>query len=162
MREQFLESLESRTMLAGDVVLEWNNLAQEAVKLDHGVGAPHLQAGPGPSSRALAIVQGAIFDAVNAIAKKYTPWLVSDVRAVPGASTEAAAAQAGHDTLVSLYPYLSSMFDQALANNLKHAAPGAAKLGAKVGQAVAAEVLAARADQRGLRVGVSGGEIARR
>src|SRR4051812_34115448 len=103
--------------MAGDVVLEWNSIAIEAVRVDHGIGAPHLQAGPTGASRALAIIHAAIFDAVNAIDKTYTPYLVNDVHASSGASIEAAAAQAGHDTLVSLYPYLKSTFDQALASD---------------------------------------------
>jgi Ca2+-binding RTX toxin-like protein len=68
-----------------------------------------------------------------------------DVHAAPGASIEAAAAQAGHDTLVNLYPYLQSMFDQALAADLRNIAPGPAQAGTAVGAAVAQEILAARA-----------------
>src|SRR4051812_9948867 len=63
---RFFEPLELRQLLSGDVVLEWNSLANEAVRLDHGIGAPHLQAGPTGASRALAIVHAAIYDAVNA------------------------------------------------------------------------------------------------
>src|SRR4051812_8319505 len=113
LRTVSFEQLESRTLMAGDVVLEWNSLANEAVRLDHGIGAPHLQAGPTGASRALAIVHSAIYDAVNAIDGSYTPYLVTDVKASSGASIEAAAAQAGHDTLVALYPYLKPMFDTA-------------------------------------------------
>src|SRR4051794_13491282 len=105
-----LEQLEERCLLSGDVVLQWNALAIEAAKIDHGIGAPNLQIGPTRVGRVMAIVQGAIFDAVNAIDRSYTPYLVTDVHASRGASIEAAAAQAGHDTLVALYPYLYSMF----------------------------------------------------
>src|SRR5438552_1540642 len=140
------ESLERRTMLSGDVVLEWNSLANEAVKLDHGIGAPHLQGGPTATSRALAIVHGAIYDAVNAIDRSYTPWLVTDVKPLKGSSIEAAAAQAAHDTLLSLYPYLQSMFDSALAADLSTIGPKPRANGVAVGQAVASEILAARAN----------------
>src|SRR5262249_33573468 len=108
-----------------------------------------------------------IFDAINTITHTYSPWLVSDVRAVPGASIEAAAAQAGHDTLVSLYPYLSSMFDAALADNLKHAAPAPGQLGPNVSPAGAAAVFA-RAWERScagsdeLQAGQSPGPVAAR
>src|SRR5207245_11042878 len=101
-----MEALEERCLLSGDVVLEWNALAIEAAKIDHGLNAPRLQFGPTRVGRVMAIVQGAIFDAVNAIDRSYTPYLVSDVHASRGASIEAAAAQAGHDTLAALYPYL--------------------------------------------------------
>jgi hypothetical protein len=139
------ESLEQRTLLAGDVVLEWNALANEAVKLDHGIGAPHLNGGPTATSRALAIVQGAVYDAVNAIDRSYAPWLVTDVKPQKGSSIEAAAAQAAHDALVGLYPYLQSMFDSALAADLNAIGPAPRARGAAVGSAVASEILAARA-----------------
>jgi len=128
-----------------DTVLEWNAIAIEAGKLDHGVGAPHLQGGPTATSRALGIVHGAIYDAVNAIDGSYAPWLVTDVHAQKSASIDAAIAQAGHDTLVALYPYLSSMFDSALASDLARLPSGTAKKGVAVGKAVAAEVLSVRA-----------------
>jgi hypothetical protein len=141
----YLELLEDRCLLSGDVVLEWNALAIEAARIDHGLNAPRLQFGPTRVSRALAIVHAAIFDAVNAIDQSYTPYRVTDVHASPGASIEAAAAQAGHDTLVALYPYLTPMFDQALAADLRGISPARARQGIDVGSAVAQEILAARA-----------------
>src|SRR5258708_36131040 len=111
-----LEQLEERSLLSGtDVVMEWNAVAIEAAKEDHAIGAPGLQFGPTRTARALAIESIAVFDAVNAIDGSYTSYQVTDVKASKGASIEAAAAQAAHDTLASLYPYLSGMFDQALA-----------------------------------------------
>src|SRR6266446_2357677 len=141
-----MEALEERCLLSGDVVLEWNALAIEAAKIDHGLNAPQLQFGPTRVGRVMAIVQGAIFDAVNAIDRSYTPYLVSDVHASRGASIEAAAAQAGHDALAALYPYLKPMFDQALTADLAGIAPGRARQGIAVGQAVATEILTARAN----------------
>jgi hypothetical protein len=147
-RRLVLENLEERCLLSADVVLEWNALAIEAAKIDHGLDSPQLQFGPTRVSRALAIVHTAIFDAVNAIDGSYTPYLVTDVQASRGASIDAAAAQAGHDTLVALYPYLKAMFDQALAADLKGIPPGLARQGVDVGQAVASEILAARANDK--------------
>src|SRR5262245_52035717 len=72
-RRLCLEPLEERCVLSTDVVLEWNAIAIEAVKLDHGLGAPHLHGGPTRASRALAIVHAAIYDAVNTIDGSYTP-----------------------------------------------------------------------------------------
>src|SRR5438105_11520369 len=71
-----IEALEERCLLSGDVVLEWNALAIEAAKIDHGLNAPRLQFGPTRVGRVMAIVQAAIFDAVNAIDRSYTPYLV--------------------------------------------------------------------------------------
>src|SRR5689334_4157589 len=91
-----LERLEARSLLAGDMVLQWNAVALDAVAAD-GTGAPADQAGPTRGSRALAIVQAAIFDAVNSIDGSHTPYLIR-VKASRGASIEAAAARAAHDT----------------------------------------------------------------
>jgi hypothetical protein len=144
-----IEALEDRRLLSGgagnnDVVLEWNKIACEAARIDHGIGAPGLQFGPTRTARAMAIEAAAVFDAVNTIDGSYTPYLVKDVKAPKVASIEAAAAQAAHDTLASLYPYLTSMFDQSLAADLQNIAPGRAKQGTAVGAAVAKEILAAR------------------
>jgi hypothetical protein len=143
-----LEPLEERSLLSGtgtDVVLEWNAVAIEAAKEDHAIGAPGLQFGPTRTARALAIESIAVFDAVNAIDGSYTPFLVTDVHASRGASIEAAAAQAAHDTLSALYPYLkTSLFDPTLAADLASIAPGRARQGIAVGQEVAREVLADR------------------
>jgi hypothetical protein len=130
-----------------DVVMEWNAVAIEAAKEDHAIGAPGLQFGPTRTARALAIESIAVFDSVNAIDRSCTPFLVTDVHASRGASIEAAAAQAAHDTLSALYPYLKqSLFDPALAADLAKIAPGPARQGIAVGKAVAQEVLAARAN----------------
>jgi len=132
---------------ATDVVMEWNAVAIEAAKQDHAIGAPGLQFGPTRTARALAIESIAVYDSVNAIDRSCTPFLVSDVHASAGASIEAAAAQAAHDTLSALYPYLKqSLFDPALAADLAKIPPGRAQQGVAVGKAVAKEVLADRAN----------------
>jgi hypothetical protein len=143
-----LELLEPRCLLsATDVVMEWNAVAIEAAKEDHAIGAPGLQFGPTRTARALAIESVAVFDSVNAIDRSCTPFLVTDVHASRGASIEAAAAQAAHDTLSALYPYLKqSLFDPALAADLAKITPGPARQGIAVGKAVAQEVLADRAN----------------
>lgn len=140
-----IESLEDRCLLSGDVVLHWNSVAIEAAKRDHAIGGPHEQLGPTRTSRALAIVHAAIFDAVNSIDRSYQPYLVDDVHASSGASIAAAAAQAGHDTLAALYPAMTAMFDAALTADLAGIAPGRARQGIEVGQYVASQILALRA-----------------
>src|SRR6266481_3697377 len=136
-----MEPLEPRCWLsATDVVLEWNAVAIEAAKEDHAIGAPGLQFGPTRTARALAIESIAVYDSVNAIDRTCAPFLVTDVHASAGASIEAAAAQAAHDTLSALYPYLKhSLFDPALATDLASIAPGPARQGIAVGKAVARE-----------------------
>ena len=144
-----LETLEARCVLSADVVLAWNAVALNAEVVDHtpGAGVPGaglgVNGGPVRSARALAIVQSAIYDAVNAVDGSYTPYLF-DGKAKPGTSLEAAAAEAGHDTLVALYPQQTASFDAALAQSLQGIAPAARNKGIALGHAVAVEILAAR------------------
>ncbi|HYT94495.1 MAG TPA: LEPR-XLL domain-containing protein [Gemmataceae bacterium] len=100
-----VEPLEDRCLLSADVVLEWNQLLLNAVKAN-GVA-------PFAFSRDAAIVHAAVYDAVNAIDRSHTP-LFADVQAPRGASLEAAAAQAAHDTLAALFGQQAT-FDAALA-----------------------------------------------
>jgi hypothetical protein len=86
-----------------DAVLDWNAVALEAVVHDHsGTFGPAVQGGPTRTSRALAIVHAAIFDAVNSIEPRATPYGKS--HPAQGASIDAAVATAAHDTLTALYP----------------------------------------------------------
>src|SRR5262245_37590520 len=141
-----VEALEQRCLLASDVVLDWNAVALNAVRNDYDLGHTPDQAGPTATSRALAIVHAAMFDAFNSIDGRFMPYLTvaPDAR---GASIDAAVAQAAHDTRVSLYPQPASMFDAALASSLAHVHSGRAEdKGIAVGQFVASASLAARAD----------------
>src|SRR5262245_29992451 len=61
-----LEPLEDRALLSGDVVLHWNAIALQAT-----TNAPPSQV---PVFRNLAIIQVAVFDAVDAIDRSYTPY----------------------------------------------------------------------------------------
>jgi len=92
---------------AGGTLRYWNQVAINASGLDHtpvAAGETRVfgeQFGPGRSSRAMAIVHIAIFDAVNAIAGGYTSY--SNVAHVtPDVAMNAAIAQAAHDTLAAL------------------------------------------------------------
>jgi hypothetical protein len=66
--------------------------------------------GPLPLARALAIVQSAVFDAVNGIEPRYTPVHVQP-DAPAGASRRAAAVQAAYATLVKLFPAQQATLD---------------------------------------------------
>jgi hypothetical protein len=113
-----LEPLEDRCLLSGDPVLYWNAVALQAAVTDHGIGAPGLQFGPTRTSRAFAIVQGAVFDAVNSITPRYSPYEIQ-LPAPRNASINAAVAEAAYTTLVNLYPYQKPYFDSKLAASLK-------------------------------------------
>src|SRR3954452_2990424 len=104
-----VEMLEARTMMAADTVLEWNVVAVEATRV--------ARLSPNAQTRALAMVHGAVFDAVNGIEGGYAPYLVSR-RAPIWASEDAAAAVAAHDVLVSVLPVQQATLDAALALSL--------------------------------------------
>ena len=98
-------------------LLRWNQIAIDASGLDHTPVQPGEtrvfgeQLGPGRSSRAIAIVHVAMFDAVNAIGGGYRSF--TGMRSAPDeASIDAAIAQAAHDTLVAVFPSQAASFDQ--------------------------------------------------
>ena len=139
---------------ATDQILRWNQIAIDASDLDHTPPAPGesreyaQQLGPGRSSRAMAIVHIAIFDAVNAIAGGYRSY--TGLSGAPqGASMEAAIAQAAHDTLVALFPAQSASFDAALGEDLDQV-PARKRRdqenGIRLGRRAAAAILALRSD----------------
>jgi hypothetical protein len=125
------------------MVLQWNTVALQAIKNDYNPGQTSEQGGPTRASRALAIVQAAIYDAVDAIDHQYTPYLV-DLHASPGTSMDAAVAQAGHDTLTFLFPRQATLFNAALIQSLVGIPSGPANLGVQLGHMAAAAILQAR------------------
>jgi hypothetical protein len=128
----------------------WNQIALDANALDHTpvvAGDSRIfgeQLGPTRTSRALAIIHIALFDAVNAIAGGYRSY-TGLPPAPPGTSLDAAIAQAAHDTLVALYPSQSVRFDVLLAVDLRRIGDGPATLeGIQVGRRAATAILALR------------------
>src|SRR5439155_20202523 len=95
---------------------------------------------PGFASRALAITEVADYDSVNAIDPSFEPYH-AHVHASRGASLDAAAAQAAHDTLSALFPAQASAFDAALAADLAGIPAGRARQGIEVGHDVAQQIL---------------------
>jgi hypothetical protein len=128
----------------------WHEIALTAVALDHVPVAPGEdrvfgeQFGPTRTSRALAIVHIALFDAVNAIIGGYQSY--TDLRAAPAdTSLDAAIAQATHDTLVVLYPSQRARLDALLTADLGQMHDGQAQAnGIALGQQAAAAILALR------------------
>jgi hypothetical protein len=127
-----VEQLEDRCLPSANVVLEWNQMAL------HAVGQAKLS--PVFVSRDLAIVQAAVYDSVVAIDRSFEPYH-AHVHASRGASLEAAAAQAAHDTLAALFPSQAGTLDSALAADLAGIPPGRAMQGAAVGHEVARQIL---------------------
>jgi membrane-associated phospholipid phosphatase len=92
-----------------NVVIDWN-LTMLAALATAKVAAP-------PATRSAAIVQAAVFDAVNGIDRRYSPIHVAPA-APRGASREAAAASAAYEALVSLFPAQKPTLDADLATSM--------------------------------------------
>jgi membrane-associated phospholipid phosphatase len=129
--------------LNADVVTDWNKIMLQAVLT--------AKTSPVVSTRVTAILETAVFDAVNGIERRYTPIHV-DFAAPAGASQRAAAVQAAYATLVVLYPSQKATFDAALQSSLMSIAADPAvdnsvsiALGRQWGQTVANDIMAWRA-----------------
>ncbi len=128
-----------------DAVTDWNVIASNAIVTT--AGQP-----PAVSALSYAIVQGAVYDAVNAIAGGYQPYLARPA-ANPWDSKDAAAAAAAFNVLKWLFPgqvtTLQSTYDAYVAG-LPDLPAGSKAAGIAVGEATAAAMIAARTnDGRG-------------
>jgi len=130
------------------MVLQWNAIAVQVVDATLPLPTPPFQplrtaTAPFPSTRAMAIVQLAVFEAVNAITRRYGPYL-GLITAPEGASADAAVIAATHDALVWLFPdpnTVTALSDKQAAS-LAVIPDGQAKDdGVKVGQAAAAAMI---------------------
>jgi membrane-associated phospholipid phosphatase len=129
------------TTASAEAVVEWNQ-ALEAI-----VRTPGTQPATIHSTRSFAILHAAMFDAVNSIARRFRPYLVSLPAVSQQASQLGAADQAAHDVLVFLYPQFQAALDAELAQDLEQIPDGPEKAeGIDAGRTVAAEILAARAN----------------
>lgn len=127
-----------------DPILYWNDVALEANRASHTNGA-NEQTGPTLSSRALAIVHLAMYDAFAGITKSplVLPPYLSGLPVPPaGAGLDAAVAAAAYDTLLALFSAQKPFLDARLAAAVIPAA-GKAQ-GTTFGKQVAAAMLADR------------------
>lgn len=98
-----------------DEVADWNHIMLEATLY----ATPTVPATPAPiSTRSTAMVQAAVFDAMNGIEPRYTPIFVRQ-RGPRGASKRAAAVQAAYAVLIRLYPAQTEMLDQQRSASLR-------------------------------------------
>jgi hypothetical protein len=132
------QAQQTKAASPSNAVLDWNKTAQTVVL---------AASAPAPQQyRSLAITHGAIFDAVNAIDRRYTPYAV-DVKAPSGTSQEAAAASAGYYALLSLYPGQKVILDAAWKTSLDKIPEGESREeGIKLGKSVAEKLVALRSD----------------
>jgi hypothetical protein len=124
---------------SGAIVVDWN---QELLRIVRMPGAQPATIHP---TRNFAILHAAIYDAVVSITHDAPPYLFT-VRAANDARPDAAAATAGHDTLVGLYPAMKPELDQVLTTELAALPDGAEKQrGVQVGALTSELMLAIRA-----------------
>jgi hypothetical protein len=133
-------------------VLRWNQIAIDASGLDHTPVQPGEfrtfgeQIGPGRSARAIAIIQIAVFEAMNAIDGRYHSY-VGMPKVSAGPAVRAAIAQAARDTLVVMFPSQRVTFDAALQADLKTIVNKYARNnGVAIGSKAAAKILALRSN----------------
>ena len=139
-RTTALEALEDRVLMAADPVLTWNNVGLDALTA-YGPGAA-------AGTRPLAIVQTAVYDAVNAIAHDGHRGYLYNQPAPRITSVDAAVAQAAHDALAGLYPAPNqvAVFDAKLAESLAAVPDGPGKrFGIALGKLTAKLILDNRA-----------------
>jgi hypothetical protein len=134
--------LAAPSVAQADVLNDWNVIAQNQVLA--------LRPTAHGQTRGIAMVQGAVYDAVNALRPRYQPYLL-DLAALhtrPFGSRKAAIATAAHHVLVEIVaPAQVAGLDSALAATMAAIPNGRVKNeGVRVGAAAAAAMLAARDD----------------
>lgn len=121
-----------------DVVSDWNAIAVNTAVAN--------KANPFAQARYAAIVQLAVFEAVNAITGEYQPYL-GTITAPPGASAEAAVIEAAYQVLTNYFPASQAALFADRTNSLASIPDGQAKIdGIATGDAAAAALIALRAN----------------
>jgi hypothetical protein len=117
-----------------DVISDWNAKAQ-AIQVEK-------QVPPSIAAREMAILHVAIFEAVNAIDRRYAAFQLN-LPAESNFSKEAAAAAAGYAVLIAFYPEQQSKLGAALGSSLAGITEGEPKAkGIDLGKKAAAGILA--------------------
>jgi hypothetical protein len=119
-----------------DVITDWS---VKAIAAGYAAGLT-----PDRHSRAMAIVHIAMFEAVNSIEPRYSPYRAL-LKTEPGASNELAAAAAAHAALSALIPDQAKDLDKAWQASLVGIAEGPAKANSiRLGEQAAAAILSER------------------
>jgi hypothetical protein len=134
-----------RLVAKDDAVLTWNQILLSAIAT--GKTPPPL------ASRAMAMVETAVFDAVNNIVHKYQNYAITDAAPIEAncmdkaVEAEAAAVEAAYTVLSTLFASQKATFDAARTTSLAAIADGQAKIdGLTFGKNIADKVIAARAN----------------
>jgi hypothetical protein len=135
-----LAALVAPGLARADMVTDWNVNASTALFVT--AAQP-----PAQSVLHMAMVHGAVYDAVNAIDGGHEGYLLTSRLATPSDSKEAAAAAAAHRVLLNIVPAQQATLDAQYAASLATIPDGTAKTrGIAVGDAAAAAMIAARTD----------------
>jgi len=122
---------------SADTVMDWNGRAD--------VIAADKRLPPPVQARALALMHVSMFEAINAIDRRYRPYRL-ELIADRNTSREAAASSAAHAVLTALYPDQAPGLDAQLAAELGRIAEGPAKERALIlGRKAATDLLAQHA-----------------
>ncbi|MBK7956152.1 MAG: hypothetical protein IPK02_20615 [Candidatus Accumulibacter sp.] len=103
-------SLTLPTAARADLVSDWNSTLIDAIR------TTPAKSNPGNSTRSVAMMNATIYDVFQAIDRTHAPFLVND--SAPGASLDAAVAQAAYRTLANTYVEQQAMLDNVLAARL--------------------------------------------
>lgn len=123
---------------AADVVLDWNAIAVNTAVAN--------KKNPFAQARYAAIVQLAVFEAVNSITHKYQPYL-GTITVPPDASPDAAAIEAAYEVLVAYFPSSQSTLYTAYLNSMGSIPDGPAKTdGMTTGHNAASAMMLLRAN----------------
>ena len=121
---------------AANVIDDWNERTVAFVT--------EARLAPPDAERVMAMVHVAMFDAVNAIQKRYRPYLVQPAGSAT-ASQDVAATVAAGKVLLGMHPEAQAKFNADLTRYLAATEDGAARSeGIRIGEAVAARILEAR------------------
>jgi hypothetical protein len=128
----------SATATRADIIMDWNAKA-DALAIEK-------QLLNSANSRGQAMLHIAMFEAVNAIDRRYAPYKLK-LTADRNVSREAAAAAAAYDVLLTLHPDKKTDLDATLAASLAGIAENEAKAkGLELGKQAAAGIIALRAN----------------
>jgi hypothetical protein len=120
-----------------DAVLDWNETALAEVAVNGQL--------PPDGARTLAMVHVAVFDAVDAIDRRYEPYALEE-RGPVDASPEAAVASAAYSVLIALFPFRESSLAERYAAALARVPDGASKhAGIELGRRAASACIEHRA-----------------
>ena len=124
----------SATAARADIIMDWNAKADTL--------AIEKQLLNAANSRGQAMLHIAMFEAVNAIDRRYAPYKLK-LTADKNVSREAAAAAAAYDVLLTLHPDKKADLDATLAASLAGIAENEAKAkGVELGKQAAAGIIA--------------------